>query len=71
MAEGLGLAANLWSPLAGGMLTGKYRTSGEGRMTDPDRIIPTEPTDQKTAVIDAVHATGRGERSAPRCPSRD
>lgn len=56
MAESLGLAANLWSPLAGGMLTGKYRTSGEGRMTDPARIIPTESTDQRTAVIDTVLA---------------
>lgn len=54
MAEGLGLAANLWSPLAGGMLTGKYRTGSEGRMTDPARIIPTESDSQKTAVIDAV-----------------
>ncbi|MGN9789412.1 aldo/keto reductase [Nonomuraea sp. ZG12] len=54
MAESLGLAANLWSPLAGGMLTGKYRTAGEGRMTDPDRITPTESTDQRTAVLDAV-----------------
>ena len=54
MAESLGLAANLWSPLAGGMLTGKYRTSGEGRMTDPNRIIPTESTTQKTVIVDAV-----------------
>ena len=54
MAEALGLAANLWSPLAGGLLTGKYRTSGEGRMTDQSRLVPTESTAQRTAVIDAV-----------------
>ena len=54
MTESLGLAANLWSPLAGGLLTGKYRTSGAGRMTDQSRIVPTESTAQRTAVIDTV-----------------
>jgi aryl-alcohol dehydrogenase-like predicted oxidoreductase len=80
MAEGLGLAVNLWSPLSGGLLTGKYRTGGEGRATDPSRGVTPE-TGQSTAVIDAVLAvaeeTGasaaqvsmawlreRGERSA-------
>ena len=34
MAEALGLGAALWSPLAGGLLTGKYRNS--------DAVLPTE-----------------------------
>ncbi|MFI1398021.1 aldo/keto reductase [Streptomyces sp. NPDC020681] len=34
MAESLGLCAALWSPLGGGLLTGKYRRSAEGRLTD-------------------------------------
>ena len=34
MAESLGLGAALWSPLGGGLLTGKYRESDEGRLTD-------------------------------------
>lgn len=80
MAEALGLAVNLWSPLAGGLLTGKYRTGGEGRATDPSRFVVPE-TGQKTAVVDAVLAVaaetgasaaqvsmawlrGRGDRSA-------
>lgn len=53
MAEALGLAVNLWSPLAGGLLTGKYRTGGEGRATDPSRFVVPEDG-QKTAVIDEV-----------------
>jgi aryl-alcohol dehydrogenase-like predicted oxidoreductase len=53
MAEALGLAVNLWSPLAGGLLTGKYRTGGEGRATDPSRFVVPE-TGQKTAVMDEV-----------------
>ncbi|GAA2513870.1 aldo/keto reductase [Winogradskya humida] len=56
MAEALGLGVNLWSPLAGGLLTGKYRTGGEGRATDPSRFVTPESTDQRTAVIDAVLA---------------
>ena len=34
MAEALGLGAALWSPLGGGLLTGKYRDSDAGRLTD-------------------------------------
>jgi len=80
MAEALGLGVNLWSPLAGGLLTGKYRTGGEGRATDPSRFVDPE-TGHKTAVIDEVLTIadeigtnaaqvsmawlrGRGERSA-------
>ena len=58
MAEALGLAVNLWSPLSGGLLTGKYRTSGEGRATDPSRFVIPE-TGQRTTVIDAVLAVAR------------
>ncbi|MFS8197830.1 aldo/keto reductase [Streptomyces sp. CWNU-52B] len=56
MAESLGLAVNLWSPLSGGLLTGKYRTGGEGRATDPSRFVTPESTGRRTAVIDAVLA---------------
>jgi aryl-alcohol dehydrogenase-like predicted oxidoreductase len=53
MAEALGLAVNLWSPLAGGLLTGKYRKGGEGRKTDASRFVSPESA-QRTATIDAV-----------------
>jgi len=54
MAEGLGLGAVLYSPLGGGLLTGKYRSSDEGRLTTLGVVIQREDTNQKTAVVDAV-----------------
>jgi aryl-alcohol dehydrogenase-like predicted oxidoreductase len=56
MAEGLGLGTVLYSPLGGGLLTGKYRTSHEGRLSTMNSVIQREDTDQKTAVVDAVLA---------------
>ncbi|MFJ8000782.1 aldo/keto reductase [Streptomyces sp. NPDC096310] len=56
MAESLGLGAALWSPLGGGLLTGKYRRSAEGRLNDWGRVVHTESTGQKTAVVDTVLA---------------
>ncbi|MFF7648995.1 aldo/keto reductase [Streptomyces sp. NPDC007983] len=56
MAESLGLGAALWSPLGGGLLTGKYRLSSEGRLSDLGAVIHTESTGQKTAVVDTVLA---------------
>ncbi|WP_280217321.1 aldo/keto reductase [Nocardia neocaledoniensis] len=56
MAEALGLGVNLWSPLGGGLLTGKYRQSKQGRLTDLKTLVHTESTDQKSAVVDAVLA---------------
>ncbi|MFE3214253.1 aldo/keto reductase [Streptomyces antimycoticus] len=56
MAESLGLGGALWSPLGGGLLTGKYRRSTEGRLSDLGAVIHTESTDQKTTVVDAVLA---------------
>jgi aryl-alcohol dehydrogenase-like predicted oxidoreductase len=53
-ADALGLGVALWSPLAGGLLTGKYRVSKEGRLTDWKAVVHTEDTDQKTAVVDAL-----------------
>ncbi|MGC4997568.1 aldo/keto reductase [Streptomyces sp. DT195] len=56
MAESLGLGAALWSPLGGGLLTGKYRRSAEGRLSDLGMVIHTESTGQKTAVVDTALA---------------
>ncbi|WP_456311190.1 aldo/keto reductase [Serratia proteamaculans] len=54
MAEALGLAATLWSPLGGGLLTGKYRQSNEGRLTGfGGRLVHTE---QDTTLLDTVFA---------------
>ncbi|MCQ4094222.1 aldo/keto reductase [Erwinia persicina] len=54
MAEALGMAATLWSPLGGGLLTGKYRQSNEGRLTGfGGRLVHTE---QDTTLLDTVIA---------------
>ncbi|MFD5752023.1 aldo/keto reductase [Streptomyces sp. NPDC127033] len=65
MAESLGLGAALWSPLGGGLLTGKYRSGDQGRLTDLGAVIHTENTGQKTAVVDAVLALAEETGAAP------
>lgn len=58
MAEALGLAATFWSPLAGGTLTGKYRT----KELDPNSrkallkgvLVKDEKGARETAIIDAL-----------------
>ncbi|MFD4509793.1 aldo/keto reductase [Streptomyces sp. NPDC058464] len=65
MAESLGLGAALWSPLGGGLLTGKYRRSAEGRLTDFKTLIHTESTAQKTAVVDTVLAIAEETGTTP------
>ena len=64
MAEALGLGGALWSPLAGGLLTGKYRTSDAGRLTELKRLVHTEDDDRKTATVDTVLAVA-GELAVP------
>jgi aryl-alcohol dehydrogenase-like predicted oxidoreductase len=54
MAEALGLGATFWSPLGGGLLSGKYRHQPEGRLTTLGQLIHTEDTEQKSIVLDAV-----------------
>jgi len=56
MAEALGLGVALWSPLAGGLLTGKYGQGGTGRLTDSDGVIRRKISEQDAAVVDAVRA---------------
>jgi aryl-alcohol dehydrogenase-like predicted oxidoreductase len=54
MAEAHGLGVLVYSPLAGGLLTGKYRRGEQGRLTT--RGASGEATAQRTAVLDAVLA---------------
>jgi aryl-alcohol dehydrogenase-like predicted oxidoreductase len=53
MASALGLGVTMWSPLAGGLLTGKYRRGESGRMGQ-QRRIHREDTPVKVATVDAV-----------------
>nr|WP_258401790.1 aldo/keto reductase [Micromonospora noduli] len=52
MAQAHGLGVVLYSPLAGGLLTGKYRQGEHGRLTARGDAI--EGSAQRTAVVDAV-----------------
>ena len=54
MAQAHGLGVVLYSPLAGGLLTGKYRQGEQGRLSARGDTI--EGTAQRTAVVDAVLA---------------
>lgn len=56
MAEALGIGAAIWSPLGGGLLTGKYRTSDEGRLTAWNRLVHNEDEAFKGSTVDAVIA---------------
>ena len=56
MAEALGLGAALWSPLGGGLLSGKYRSGTDGRLTEWKRLVHTEDDAAKAATVDAVLA---------------
>jgi aryl-alcohol dehydrogenase-like predicted oxidoreductase len=54
MAEALGIGAAIWSPLGGGLLTGKYRTNHEGRLTQWNRLVHNEDEPAKASTVDAV-----------------
>ncbi len=59
MAQALGLGTVAWSPLGGGLLTGKYRRGEAGRaVTWEVPLIHQENSSQKTAILDALHAVG-------------
>lgn len=54
MVEAHGLGMLLYSPLAGGLLTGKYRSGEKGRLSA--RGAAVEGTAERTAVVDGVLA---------------
>jgi aryl-alcohol dehydrogenase-like predicted oxidoreductase len=63
MAEALGLGTTLWSPLGGGFLTGKYRSTSEGRLKGLGTLVHTEKTPRETVILDTVLAVA-GETGA-------
>jgi aryl-alcohol dehydrogenase-like predicted oxidoreductase len=66
MAEALGLGAALWSPLGGVFLTGKYRSSDEGRLnTRLAVLVHTEKTARETGILDTVLAVAKEVGAAP------
>jgi aryl-alcohol dehydrogenase-like predicted oxidoreductase len=54
MVQAHGLGVLLYSPLAGGLLTGKYRQGEQGRLSARGDAVEGSP--QRTAVVDAVLA---------------
>ncbi len=54
MAASFGLDVVGWSPLGGGLLTGKYRRGETGRAEGLGVLTHAESNDRKTAAVDAV-----------------
>src|SRR2546422_2021447 len=60
MAAAFGLGTVAWSPLGGGVLTGKYRRGESGRQTGMGgRLFHPEDTPQKTAIVDMLEAMAK------------
>jgi aryl-alcohol dehydrogenase-like predicted oxidoreductase len=56
MADGFGLGVVGWSPLGGGLLTGKYRRGETGRKEGLGVVIHDEDDARKTTILDTVEA---------------
>ncbi len=66
MAHALGLGIAAWSPLGGGMLTGKYRRGEKGRPEGfGGRVFQAEDSPQRTAILDAILAIASENDAAP------
>ena len=56
-AAAFGLASAAWSPLGGGVLTGKYRRGEASRQTAMGRrLFHPEDTPQTSAILDTLEA---------------
>ena len=65
MADAFGLGTVGWSPLGGGLLTGKYRRGETGRAQGLGRVIHGESDARKTAVLDGVLAIAEEVGATP------
>lgn len=54
MAQAFGLGMAGWSPLGGGVLSGKYRRGEDGRATAFPKLVQFENDSQRTAVVDTL-----------------
>ena len=63
MAEALGLGVAFWSPLAGGTLTGKYRSIAKDSVSRQKAwsgvLLKSENSTRETAIIDQLEAMAR------------
>jgi aryl-alcohol dehydrogenase-like predicted oxidoreductase len=66
MAAAHGIATVGWSPLGGGLLTGKYRKGETGRETGMGgRVFQPENSAQRTAIIDRLESVAAETNSNP------
>jgi aryl-alcohol dehydrogenase-like predicted oxidoreductase len=65
MAAGFNLGTVGWSPLGGGLLTGKYRRGETGRAQGLGAVIHDESDASKTASVDAVLAIAEETGATP------
>lgn len=65
MTQAFGMALLAWSPLGGGVLTGKYRRGETGRKQSRDFGTQDDSDPQKAAVLDAVIAIAEESGHSP------
>jgi aryl-alcohol dehydrogenase-like predicted oxidoreductase len=65
MAAGLGLGVTAWSPLAGGLLTGKYANKGGGRYDTPQMREFLATGGRADAIVTAVLAVAKEVGRSP------
>lgn len=66
MAQGFGIGVAAWSPLGGGVLTGKYRRGEAGRQDSPGgNLVHPENTAQRTLILDTLEAVAAETESNP------
>ncbi|WNG29112.1 aldo/keto reductase [Cystobacter fuscus] len=65
MAEGFGLGVMGWSPLGGGLLTGKYRKGEKGRATDLKGSVLHDDPVRNAPVLDVLDAIAEELDSNP------
>jgi aryl-alcohol dehydrogenase-like predicted oxidoreductase len=65
MAQAFGMGTLAWSPLAGGLLTGKYRRGETGRADTFKRLVHVEDDARKGAIVDALEAVAASTGATP------
>jgi aryl-alcohol dehydrogenase-like predicted oxidoreductase len=64
--QALGLGIVAWSPLGGGMLTGKYRQGEKGRAEGfGGRLFQSENSPQRTTILDTLIAVAKDAGATP------
>jgi aryl-alcohol dehydrogenase-like predicted oxidoreductase len=65
MARAFGMGITAWSPLAGGLLSGKYRRGQEGRATTFGAVVHREDDACKGAILNALLAVATETGASP------